>query len=367
MTPTNPPKRFEKTTQTFAMSVSDKGAFFNNVLNFIPDIIFVKDDQHRWVYVNDAFCNALGHAREAYIGKTDYDFHPREEADVFWEMDNRVLETGTPNVNEEVYTNAAGEQRTILTKKNLFRDEKGKKFLVGISQDITDCKRAESALADSQRRLSDIIEFLPDSTFVIDRDGSVIAWNRAVEAMTGVDKREILGKGGYAHAVPFYGASRPMLIDLVLNRDEEYEAKYLSITEDQGQLIASVSFNPSMGDKGRYLESSAARLYGANGNVVGAIESIRDITALKDVEQERERLIADLREAVAKVRTLSGLLPICASCRKVRDDKGYWSQIESYIREHTDVGFSHGLCPECMDKIYGEQDWYKRRRHKIIE
>lgn len=59
--------------------------FFDNILNYIPDLIFVKDESHRWIYVNDAFCAALGHRREALIGKTDYDFHPKAEADIFWE------------------------------------------------------------------------------------------------------------------------------------------------------------------------------------------------------------------------------------------------------------------------------------------
>ena len=66
----------------------------------------------------------------------------------------------------------------------------------------------------------------------------------------------------------------------------------------------------------------------------------------------------------AEVKTLSGLLPICASCKKIRDDKGYWNQIESYIHKHSEAEFSHGICPECMDKIYGEHDWYKKRRKK---
>ncbi|MBM4349468.1 MAG: DUF3365 domain-containing protein [Deltaproteobacteria bacterium] len=70
------------------------------------------------------------------------------------------------------------------------------------------------------------------------------------------------------------------------------------------------------------------------------------------VEEEREKLIQELEETVIKVRMLSGLLPICASCKKVRDDKGYWTQIETYIRDHSEAEFSHGICPECMKKLY---------------
>jgi YesN/AraC family two-component response regulator len=70
--------------------------------------------------------------------------------------------------------------------------------------------------------------------------------------------------------------------------------------------------------------------------------------------QARERLILELQDALDRVKTLSGLLPICASCKKIRDDEGYWNQLEAYIQEHSDVVFSHGLCPECAKKLYPE-------------
>ena len=74
--------------------------------------------------------------------------------------------------------------------------------------------------------------------------------------------------------------------------------------------------------------------------------------ALKSEVQEKENLISELRRAVSEVKTLTGLIPICASCKKIRDDKGYWNQIEKYIKEHSNADFSHGLCPECVDKLY---------------
>jgi PAS domain-containing protein len=77
-----------------------------------------------------------------------------------------------------------------------------------------------------------------------------------------------------------------------------------------------------------------------------------DITDRKRAEEEREKLILQLQKALAEVKQLSGLLPICASCKKIRDDKGYWNQIESYIRDHSEAEFSHGICPECMKKLY---------------
>ena len=80
----------------------------------------------------------------------------------------------------------------------------------------------------------------------------------------------------------------------------------------------------------------------------------QEIVERKELEQEREKLIAQLQEALSQVKTLSGFLPICASCKKIRDDSGYWKQIESYLSAHADVTFSHGICPDCAQKLYGD-------------
>ena len=77
-----------------------------------------------------------------------------------------------------------------------------------------------------------------------------------------------------------------------------------------------------------------------------------DVTARKEAELEKQRLLEELREMIDNVKVLSGLLPICASCKKIRDDKGYWNQIESYIRDHSEADFSHGLCPDCARRLY---------------
>ena len=78
----------------------------------------------------------------------------------------------------------------------------------------------------------------------------------------------------------------------------------------------------------------------------------------KEAEKGKEKKILELKAALNEIKTLKGLLPICASCKKIRDDKGYWNQIESYIQRHSDAKFSHGICPECSDELYGDQNWY---------
>jgi len=89
-----------------------------------------------------------------------------------------------------------------------------------------------------------------------------------------------------------------------------------------------------------------------SGNLLGSISSFHDITARRSAEEAREKTVAELQKALAKVKLLSGFLPICASCKKIRDDKGYWNQIEEYIHAHSEAEFSHGICPDCVKKMY---------------
>ena len=87
------------------------------------------------------------------------------------------------------------------------------------------------------------------------------------------------------------------------------------------------------------------------GGIIGYQGVIRDITEKRAMESEREQLIAELQEALESIHTLKGLIPICASCKKIRDDQGFWNQLETYIEQHSGAVFSHGLCPECQKKF----------------
>lgn len=82
------------------------------------------------------------------------------------------------------------------------------------------------------------------------------------------------------------------------------------------------------------------------------------------MEKKQTALIAELKEALEKVKLLSGLLPICSFCKKIRDDEGYWKDVEKFIQVHSGATFSHGICPECMDNQYGEEEWYQHMKNK---
>jgi len=166
-----------------------------------------------------------------------------------------------------------------------------------IVEKVAHQKRIEASIRDMERREADILNFLPDATFAIDLRGTVIAWNRAMEKMTGVTATEILGKGDYEYAIPFYRERRPILIDLVLADDPGTEAKYPYIRREGDTLISEI-FIPHFNEgKGAHLWFLSSPLYDSGGEVVGAIESIRDVSEWKNLEEEskeRERFLSTL-------------------------------------------------------------------------
>jgi PAS domain S-box-containing protein len=154
---------------------------------------------------------------------------------------------------------------------------------------VIDRKRSLEKLKESEQRMTEIINHLPDATFAIDLGGNVIAWNLAMEEMTGISKDQILMKGDYEYSLPFYGIRRPMLLNLILKDDEELENQYPCIARKNNRLI-SENFIPHLfGGKGAYLWFMASPLYDTEGNITGAIESIRDITDRKRAEEEYKK------------------------------------------------------------------------------
>ncbi len=145
-------------------------------------------------------------------------------------------------------------------------------------------KQADEALRRSQRQLADIIEFLPDATFVINNEGTVIAWNRAMEAMSGISKSKMIGKGDFEYSLPFFGNRRPALLDLLFASEEKKRDYYDSVSKVGGAIVAETFAPEVYGGKGAYLWGVASALFDEQGNVAGAIESIRDINERKLAE-----------------------------------------------------------------------------------
>lgn len=214
-------------------------------------------------------------------------------------------ESYTTNINENMKKN--GERVWIAWSNRKVLDDAGDVVeLLCIGNDITERRLAEERIRSANQQLLDIIDFLPDATFVINSIGHVIAWNRAIEEMTGVSKAEMMGKGDYEYSVPFYGIRRPILIDLV-SADESSISLNYDRFERKGLTLFAHVFVPSLnGGLGAYLWAKASPLLDARGDIVGAIESMRDITEQMEAEREllnRDRLLAGSALAISRLLT----------------------------------------------------------------
>ncbi len=165
--------------------------------------------------------------------------------------------------------------------------------------DITEIKRAETSLRESRQRMSDIINFLPDATCVIDRKGTVIAWNHAMERLTGIMAKDMLGKGNYEYALPFIGRRQPVLIDMAMNPEELIKKSCIRI-DKKGDFLAGELRASDAPGKERYLHTIAAPFRDSAGNVTGAIACMRDVTEQKKAEQLLQGIAKDLRKKAQK-------------------------------------------------------------------
>jgi PAS domain S-box-containing protein len=190
----------------------------------------------------------------------------------------------------------------------------------------------------SKEELQTILNVVPVMIFQKDRDGKTIRTNQAFDNMIGLSKEQIIGKTT-DELFPAHG--KDMIKD---------DQKVMELGKPKLDIIEHYD-SP---EETRWARTGKAPLKDKEGNVVGLIGYAADITEQKQAEEALKQERDKLQDALAKVKILSGLLPICANCKKIRDDKGYWNQIEAYIRDHSEADFSHSICPECAKKFYPE-------------
>lgn len=198
----------------------------------------------------------------------------------------------------------------------------------------------------------EIIDFIPDAILAIDLNGIVIAWNRAMEELTGTLACDILGKGNYEHALQIYGIRRPTLSDLVFRHDPENEAKYSNLRRDNSS-ISGEAYASSLGKGGTYLWGKAMPLYGSAGNLIGVIESIRDITEPKLVEKELRKSRRKYREIFEN--SILGLYQSVPEGRYLSVNPAFarlfgYSSPEEMLANVTDIGRQLYLHPEDRER-----------------
>jgi len=152
--------------------------FLENIINTVAAPIFVKDSNHRWVLVNQEFCNLTGSTKEELLGKSDIDFWPADEAKVFIKVDKEVLRTGRTIVNEEKVTSPDGKVHEILTVKSIYKNENGKKFIIGFITEITEIRKAQEKIKQLHANLEAVMESANESIFAVDQKLNYTAFNK---------------------------------------------------------------------------------------------------------------------------------------------------------------------------------------------
>jgi diguanylate cyclase (GGDEF)-like protein/PAS domain S-box-containing protein len=218
-----------------------------------------------------------------------------------------------------------GETFWVSSNANCVRDPHGRVlYYEGIMENIHARRQAEDALRESEQRLADIISFLPDATLAIDTDRKVIVWNRAIEEMTGIPTAEMIGQGDYAYTIPFYGVRRPQLMDLIWEDNADLEAGYSHFRRDGNAITAEVFCPALYGGRGAHIFMKASPLHGRDGRIIGAIESIRDTSdrkrmeeVLKQSEERYRTIIENIEDGYFEVDLTGNFIFLNDSMRKI--------------------------------------------------
>jgi PAS domain S-box-containing protein len=196
-------------------------------------------------------------------------------------------------------------------------------------------QRDEKTLREQLLRQRTLMDVSPDGIAIIDQEHKVRQANASFAEMLGYTMEEVLE----LHTWDWEA----------IMSEAEIRANFADLTKTR------MTFETSHRRKDGTIYDAEVTASGAKlGDEPMVLTITRNITDRKQAYQERERLIEELQDAMERVKTLNGLIPICASCKKIRDDKGYWQQVEVYVRDHSEAKFSHGICPECTKKLYPE-------------
>ena len=194
-------------------------------------------------------------------------------------------------------------------------------------------KRSDNPTADTQSTFQSIFEHSPLAIMFTDADGIITTCNDNASQLFGAPKTKLIG---FSYRAIRDDLMRAAVTNALLGQKSRFEGEYLTVT---GKVLTNMraNFSPA---------------FNSDGEVSGVIGIFEDITDRQLKEKNMQRLIRDLQDALAKVKQTGGFLPICASCKRIRDENGVWNAMECYLGNHFRISFSHGICPECVKKIY---------------
>jgi len=318
---------------------------FVDLYDFAPVGYFSMSDRGLILSANLTAATMLGMERGKLAGRRFSQFINKDDQDVFYLHRQKLFKTKTKQVCELKISKKDGTEIYAQLDSSPVKDAAGNCSAIRSSlSDITERKQAEQALTVSKLELESIVKTVPDIIYRLDPHGRITYVSDSVKRY-GYQADELIGT---------------KVMELVYPEDQAKTVH--KIKERRTGARSTKSFETRLITKNQTAVSfevfiiSAEGLYSPAklglGAFLGTQGIARDITARKQAEEEREKLIAKLQAALDNIKTLKGLLPICANCKKIRDDKGYWNQIEAYIRDRSDAQFSHSICPDCAAKLY---------------
>ena len=297
------------------------------------------------VDANEAALKFYGYDRATMLTKRVPDLNITPEPEIRTEIEKAVAEGRSYYIFK--HRLSSGELRDVEIYANPI-SILGKDYSFSIVHDITDRRQSEAAVKESEEKYRSLFENAPDGVTVIDSKGYIVDCNTIDQTLIGLNQEEMIGK----HITTYLSDETKPLF-----------SKFFPSLRKKGIIEVESTIINIRGDMIPVWRKATA-IYDNKGDFRGAIIHTRDITERKKIEEERETLLKEIQQALENVNTLSGLLPICAKCKKIRDDKGYWNNLEAYIEKYSDASFSHGICSECSDNLYGSEDWYIEMKSK---
>ncbi len=311
-------------------ALRENEATLRSLLNAITESALLIERDGRILAANETVARRLGAGVAEIVGRSFYELLPQEVGERRMARLNEVFAEGRPVRYED-------ERQGRVIDNSAYpvfgdRGEVVAAALIGV--DITDRSRAAAALEASERKYRMLYDSAIDAIFIVGMDGKFIDVNRTSHERLGYTREELLALHlSQLDSPEFSGQVGARIAELLQQGQLSFESAHRR--KDGSTMPVEIN--------ARVIDYDGRR----------AIFSIvRDITERKQAEGEREKLIAELQKALAEIKTLRGILPICSSCKKIRDDGGAWHQLEAYIRDRTDAEFSHGLCLECARKLY---------------
>ncbi|HEY1405700.1 MAG TPA: PAS domain-containing protein, partial [Spirochaetota bacterium] len=282
------------------------------------DAIFILEG-YRYIDCNKTAEKIFRCARTDIIGKTPTDFSPEIQPDgMSSEKKLRTrIQKAYAQVQHFAWTHITGDGNRIAAEVSLAAIHNEKKdLIISIVRDETEKMNVTHDLIESRNQMDSIIKYLPDPTFVIDTRGVVIAWNNAMAEMTDTPDTEMLGRGNYEYALPFFTERQPIPIDFVFQDFTPYKDNYVMIKKQGDTLFAESKvriFHSSV----RSLWATARPLYDTSGTIVGAIETIRDITEIREGEEKIRIALEDKETLLSELyhRTKNNMAMICSIMR----------------------------------------------------